>query len=228
MIPAGGPSSAHPSDAVVPITICHITEKLRTACSLCFFGSQDVSEITSMPLFLAQSDIGTVEEPTRTMLSGLLGKTMDNDIPVSCRFLFKECGNFRIVALADVHESEWETICCDIKGDDLRKQQGIISNTNYDNDACLKVESKSHHYKLAAWTRPTTINNKSVTDTDDTLLQLSEVHPLVLIAFLIWDHYRIALTSKFGLCVFETNKEMPKDILSTDSDFQSRLVDRLL
>ncbi|KAG0061638.1 hypothetical protein BGZ89_011294 [Linnemannia elongata] len=63
----------------------------------------------------------TVEEPTRAMLSGLLGKMMDKEVPVSCRFLFKERGNFRIVVLADGQESEWETICWDIKGDDLRK-----------------------------------------------------------------------------------------------------------
>lgn len=55
------------------------------------------------------------------MLSGLLGKMMDKEVPVSCRFLFKECGNFRIVVLADGQESERETICWDIKGDDLRK-----------------------------------------------------------------------------------------------------------
>ncbi|OAQ36724.1 hypothetical protein K457DRAFT_131905 [Linnemannia elongata AG-77] len=283
--PAGCPSSAHPSDAVVPLTIRHVSKKLHTAWSPCFFGSQDVNETTSMTLFPAHSDFEnllviidrrghgeiwdwinnkrvasmtvaqdsrmtsnsdlrrnlyfwgvqvnwTVEEPTRTISSELRGKMMDKDVAVNDRSLFRERGDFRIVALADGQESEWETIRWDIKGDDLRKQQDKISNTNYDNDACLKVESKSRHYETCTMGRthvsPTTTtttitNNKSVTDTDDTPMQQSEVHPLLFIAFLIWDHYRIALTSKFGLCVFDMNKEMPEDILSTDPGFQSRL-----
>ncbi|KAH7049581.1 hypothetical protein BKA57DRAFT_535269 [Linnemannia elongata] len=39
---------AHPSDAVVPMTIRHVTGKLKSTWSSCFFGSQDVSETISM------------------------------------------------------------------------------------------------------------------------------------------------------------------------------------
>lgn len=296
--PVGRPSSALPSDAVVPMTIRHVTENLHTAWSPCFFGSQDVSETTSMTLFPAHSDFEhllvivdrrghgeiwdwvnnkrvasltvaqdsrmtsnpdlrrnlyfwgvqvnwTVEEPTRTMSSELLGKMMDEDVAVEGRSLFRKHGDFRIVALADGQESEWETIRWDIREADLREQQAMVrsikgadlceqqtrvSNSNYDDDACLKVESRSRHYEACTMGRthvsPTTTtnnnNNKSVANTDDTPQQ-SEAHPLLFIAFLIWDHYRVSLTSKFGLCLFDMNKEMPEDILSTDPSFPSRL-----
>ncbi|KAF9125760.1 hypothetical protein BGX30_000314 [Mortierella sp. GBA39] len=297
--PAGRPSSASPSDAVVPMTIRYVTENLHTAWSPCFFGSQDVSETTSMTLFPAHSDFEhllvivdrrghgeiwdwvnnkrvasltvaqdsrmasnpdlrrnlyfwgvqvnwTVEEPTRTMSSKPLGKIMHENVAVDDRSLFRARGDFRIVALADGQESEWETIRWDIKEADLREQQAValsikeaglreqptrVCNTNYDNDGCLKVESRSRHYEACTMGRiyvsPTTTitnnNNKPATDTDDTPVQQSEAHPLLFIAFLIWDHYRIALTSKFGLCLFDMNKEMPEDILSTDPGFHSRL-----
>ncbi|KAG9072851.1 hypothetical protein KI688_000631 [Linnemannia hyalina] len=314
---AGRPSSASPSDAVVPMTIRYVTGNLHTAWSPCFFGSQDVSETTSMTLFPTHSDFEhllvivdrrghgeiwdwvnnkrvvsltvaqdsrmtsnpdlrrnlyfwgvqvnwTVEEPTRTMSSKPLGKIMHENVAVDGRSLFRARGDFRIVALADGQDSEWETIRWDIKEADLREQQAVarsikeaglreqqavarsikeaglreqptrVSNTNYDNDGCLKVESRSRHYEACTMgrtyvspTATTTIitnnNNKSVADTDSTPVQQSEAHPLLFIAFLIWDHYRIALTSQFGLCLFDMNKEMPEDILSTDPGFHSRL-----
>ncbi|KAF9550719.1 hypothetical protein EC957_012036 [Mortierella hygrophila] len=296
------PSSASPSDAVVPMTIRYVTENLHTAWSPCFFGSQDVSETTSMTLFPAHSDFEhllvivdrrghgeiwdwvnnkkvasltvaqdsrmkrnpdlrrnlyfwgvqvnwTVEEPTRTMSSKPLGKIMHENGAVDGRSLFRARGDFRIVALADGQESEWETIRWDIKETALREQQAVarsiketglreqptrVSNTDYDNDGYLKVESRSRHYEActmgrtyvsptATTTAITNNNNKSVADADDTPVQQSEAHPLLFIAFLIWDHYRIALTSKFGLCLFDMNKEMPEDILPTDHGFHSRL-----
>ncbi|KAF8948206.1 hypothetical protein BGZ47_006006 [Haplosporangium gracile] len=275
--PVGRPSNTPSSSAIVPVTIRHV-ERLHTAWSPCFFGSQDVSETTSMTLFPAHSDFEhllvivdrrghgeiwdwinnkrvasltiaqdsrltsnpdlrrnlyfwgvqvnwTVEEPTRTMSSGLLEKKVDEDV-VNGRSLFRKHGDFRIVALADGQESEWETIRWDIKEADLRDQQFKVRN---DDAASWEVKSRSRHYEACTmgWTHvtPPTTTTELAADANDTPMeeQQSEAHPLLFIAFLIWDHYRIALTSKFGLCLFDMNKEMPQDILASDPGFESRL-----
>lgn len=280
--PAGGPSTVPSSPVYVSTTIRHVTERLHTAWSPCFFGSYHVSETTSMTLFPAHSDFEhllviidrrghgeiwdwinnkrvaslivdqdsrmtsnpnlrrnlyfwgvqvnwTVEEPTRTISSGL-GKKMEVDVVDDGRSLFRKHGDFRIVALADGQESEWETIRWDIKEDDLRKQkkQQETGVCNDDDDTVWKVHSRSRHYEVCTMGQThVTSPAESVTDMEEVLMQeqqqQSETHPLLFIAFLIWDHYRVTLTSKFGLCLFDMNKEMPEDILATDPSFSSRL-----
>ncbi|KAG0278770.1 hypothetical protein BGZ95_003214 [Linnemannia exigua] len=158
----------------------------------------------------------TVEEPTSTISSGQ-GKI--NEVAVDGqRPFFREHGDFRIIALADGQESEWETIRWDIKGDDLKLQQkGDASKVEW------KVESRSRHYEACTMGEShISPIERPVGATDDTHKQQQQqlntptTHPLLFVAFLIWDHYRIVLTSRFGLCLFDMNKEMPEDVMTPD------------
>ncbi|KAG0294222.1 hypothetical protein BGZ97_005137 [Linnemannia gamsii] len=279
--PAGGLSTAPSSSAAVSSSIRHVTERLHTAWSPCFFGSYDVSETTSMTLFPAHSDFEhllviidrrghgevwdwinnkrvasliidqdsrmtnnpnlrrnlyfwgvqvnwAVEEPTRTMSSGL-EKKMEVDVVDDGRSLIRKHGDFRIVALADGRESEWETIRWDINEDILREKMEPRERRacNDAEDAGWEVKSSSRHYEVCTMGQThITSPVESVKDMEDVLMQeqkqQSETHPLLFIAFLIWDHYRVALTSRFSLCLFDMNKEMPEDILTTDPSSSSR------
>ncbi|KAG0199881.1 hypothetical protein BGX33_011349 [Mortierella sp. NVP41] len=154
----------------------------------------------------------TIEEPARTMSSGL-AKIEE----VQERSFFRKHGDFRIVALADGQDSEWETIRWNIKETDLREQQsGRLGEAGWE------VKSMNRHYEACTMGQTHVVPCGNLIGTDAMVVD-NEPQPLLFIAFLIWDHYRIALTSKFGLCLFDMNGEMPVDILTTDPAFRSRL-----
>ncbi|KAF9112486.1 hypothetical protein BGW39_004043, partial [Mortierella sp. 14UC] len=271
VFPASVPSSSPYTDAsgnasssslAVPTTIRHVTHRLHTPWSPCFFGSLEVSETTSMTLFPAHSEFEhllviidrrgqgeiwdwvnnqkvasltvakdsrmeahpamrqnlyfwgvqvnwTVEEPTRTMSSGQ-GKKSDVAGSEE-RSLVRKHGDFRIIALADGNESEWETIRWDIKGTDLKLQQkGDASKIGW------TVKSRGRHYERCTLGESHISPSVKSVDATTTTIPTPATHPLLFVAFLIWDHYRIALTSKFGLCLFDMNKEMPEDVMTLD------------
>ncbi|KAG0380337.1 hypothetical protein BGX24_008903 [Mortierella sp. AD032] len=186
----------------------------------------------------------TVEEPTSTISSGQ-GKRNDVDRQ---RCFFRKHGDFRIIALADGQESEWETIRWDIKGDDL-----VLQQEGDDSKAGWEVESKSRHYEACTmgeshispieksvgatddaykqqqqqFDTPATSATSATTTTTTTTAPTPNIHPLLFVAFLIWDHYRISLTSKFGLCLFDMNKELPEDKMAQDETHPSMWVTEL-
>ncbi|KAF9084981.1 hypothetical protein BGX29_002226 [Mortierella sp. GBA35] len=79
----------------------------------------------------------TIEEPARTISSGL-AKIEE----VQERSFFRKHSDFRIVALADGQDSEWETIRWNIKETDLREQQsGGLGEAGWE------VKSMNRHYE---------------------------------------------------------------------------------
>ncbi len=46
----------------------------------------------------------------------------------------------------------------------------------------------------------------------------------MFVAFLVWDHFRISLTLKFGLCIVDMDKEIEGDVLEDGIESPSQYV----
>ncbi|KAF9095121.1 hypothetical protein BGX27_001322 [Mortierella sp. AM989] len=117
-------------------------------------------------------------------------------------------GDFRVVAMADGNGTEWESSWWNIDEKQLRER------LNPSNETWI-IDSLSRHFERC--TRGSTYPlpqsyNESVT----CQLPGAGDNSLMFIAYLIWDHYRIALTAQYGICIFDMDKELPGDILSED------------
>ncbi|KAF9354418.1 hypothetical protein BGX34_011025 [Mortierella sp. NVP85] len=122
----------------------------------------------------------------------------------------RQHGDFRIVALADGQNKEWEVCWWHVSEQELRKE---LANDTPESGKRMSwvIESSSRHFEAATEfkTWPPRPQEKSEPGGN------GENH-LLFIAYLIWDHYRIALTSQYGLCLFDMNQELPGDILGTE------------
>ncbi|KAG0258278.1 hypothetical protein BG011_003392 [Mortierella polycephala] len=132
-------------------------------------------------------------------------------------------GDFRIVAMADGLNEEWETSWWHVGEQELRKRlQEVQDETLFQASATLttesKIESRSRHFEartLGTTRSPSELLHEMSRPSD-------EDHALLFVAYLVWDHYRIALTSEFGLCIFDMNKEMDDDILDGGDEKQGK------
>ncbi|KAF9181026.1 hypothetical protein BGZ50_005756 [Haplosporangium sp. Z 11] len=140
-------------------------------------------------------------------------------------------GDFRIVAMADGLNKEWETTWWHVDEQELRKRlrevqvarpksSSQVSATSIESKTepkfVPKIESYSRHFEtctLGTTRSPSVVPFKPV----ETPGPSSEGQALLFVAYLVYDHYRIALTSEFGLCIFDMNKEIDGDILDGDA-----------
>ncbi|KAF9914310.1 hypothetical protein BX616_008546 [Lobosporangium transversale] len=116
-------------------------------------------------------------------------------------------GDFRIVALADGQDKEWETSTWFVSEKELRKREEVLSNLQEgEKFESWELNAKYRYFQQSTLGRryipgasPETITSTS-----------SQVQELLFIAYLIWDHYRISLTSNNGICIFDMNQECGK------------------
>ncbi|KAG0202164.1 hypothetical protein BGX28_005245 [Mortierella sp. GBA30] len=129
-------------------------------------------------------------------------------------------GNFRVVALADGRDKEWETTWWHISELELRKT--LKQALDQDKSELLSfiprvIQSNSRHFEISTLG---TTQIPSPLSLDLSLRESSsgtgEEYHLLFVAYLIWDHYRIALTSRFGLCVVDMDQEQAGDVLDED------------
>ena len=124
----------------------------------------------------------------------------------------RQNGDFRIVALADGESTECETSWFHIDSKKLRKYSDLNYPINW------KIYATSRHFEYC--TRgvfskslqvPIISNQVQLMDIEQ---PQAEGNPLTFIAYLFWDHYRITLTSNYGICIFDLDRE-------TRSDFEA-------
>ncbi|KAG0304517.1 hypothetical protein BGZ98_005433 [Dissophora globulifera] len=134
---------------------------------------------------------------------------------------YRRNGDFRIVALADGRHKEWETCWWHISENTLRNRQ---------HNSCMILPSSRHFEQSTLGTAYTPSlpqrssassviipgHDQSASDRE------GEDNHVLFIAYLIWDHYRIALTSNYGLCMFDMNQEANGDCLESDQGEQLR------
>ena len=64
---------------------------------------------------------------------------------------------------------------------------------------------------------PTALSlNLSSTESEYNAGAAGEEYDLLFVAYLVWDHFRISLTSRFGLCIVDMDKEVEGDVQEDD------------
>ncbi|KAG0241364.1 hypothetical protein BGX31_001204 [Mortierella sp. GBA43] len=132
----------------------------------------------------------------------------------------RQHGDFRIVALADGQNKEWEVCWWHVGEQELRKQLVHVSEQLLREKPgqtplpghSWRIPSSSRHFEISTEFRTWPSSNSQ----QDPAPEESRDKHLMFIAYLIWDHYRIALTSQYGLCLFDMDQELPGDILETE------------
>ncbi|KAG9321381.1 hypothetical protein KVV02_002113 [Mortierella alpina] len=131
-------------------------------------------------------------------------------------------GDFRIVALADGQDREWETTWWHISENELRKalKQVLDQDTTGSTSppqTSWTIQSNCRHFEMSTLgtTRtPTGLSlNLSSTESESNAVPASEEYDVLFVAYLVWEHYRISLTSKFGLCIVDMDKEVEGDVV---------------
>ncbi|KAF8978313.1 hypothetical protein BGZ46_006611 [Entomortierella lignicola] len=135
----------------------------------------------------------------------------------------RACGDLRVVALSDGRDTEWETSWWNIDESKLRMR---LSLEHVQDAEPWIINSSSRHFEHCTRGMPylqhfPSENLKNQQQPQMQQLQLQQQGgdgnngaPLMFIAYLIWDHYRIALTSDYGICIFDMDQELSGDILS--------------
>ncbi|KAF8951555.1 hypothetical protein CPC16_004435 [Podila verticillata] len=152
-------------------------------------------------------------------------------------------GDFRVVTMADGADKEWESCWWHVKGSILRKYLGNSneSTTTSDPKSTLDQEAferligySSRHYE--SWTLGRAVKPRErqrimpptnmfgqpshasipygVASTPDQPSR-PDKH-LLFIAYLVWEHYRISLTSQYGLCLVDMDQETTGDYLGDE------------
>ncbi|KAF9429250.1 hypothetical protein BGZ76_001596 [Entomortierella beljakovae] len=150
-----------------------------------------------------------------------------NSIPLSLGSSRRSRGDFRVVALADGENTEWESCYWHIDEMDLRKFSEVV----YEPEAApWTIESTSCHFEQSTYgvicTENSVLENSSTLPEETTqpmdIDPSASIQALTFIAYLIWDHYRIAITSQYGITIFDMDKEKSEDILSLSSNCSSQ------
>ncbi|KAF9945251.1 hypothetical protein BGZ70_003945 [Mortierella alpina] len=135
---------------------------------------------------------------------------------------FRKHGDFRLVALADGQDREWETTWWHISEQELRKalEQVLDQDNNsstFPVQTSWTIRSNSRHFEtstLGTTRTPTALSlTLFSTDCESNARPTSEEYDLLFVAYLVWDHFRISLTSRFGLCIVDMDKEVEGDVL---------------
>ncbi|CAO3573039.1 unnamed protein product [Mortierella alpina] len=135
---------------------------------------------------------------------------------------FRKHGDFRVVALADGQDREWETTWWHIPEQALRKTlEQVLKQDNSSSTSPVQtswtIRSNSRHFEsstLGTTRTPTALSlNLSFTECEFNARPTSEEYDLLFVAYLIWDHFRISLTSRFGLCIVDMDKEVEGDVV---------------
>ncbi|KAF9572141.1 hypothetical protein EC968_010227 [Mortierella alpina] len=138
---------------------------------------------------------------------------------------FRKHGDFRIVALADGQDREWETTWWHVSEKELRKALKQVSEQD-DSTSPLQnswtILSNSRHFEtstLGTTRTPTALSiNLSSTESESNAGLAGEEYDLLFVAYLVWDHFRISLTSRFGLCIVDMDKEVEGDVFEDDNN----------
>ncbi|KAG0334637.1 hypothetical protein BG004_000327 [Podila humilis] len=152
--------------------------------------------------------------------------------------------DFRVLTMADGSGKEWESSFWHVQGAVLQRCLGAqevesewLSSTFIWPSSTLSttIEDSAHtsvpvvgcsgrHYE--SWTlggaviskpaQHTTPSTLSTTTTENDQSRLRPENHLLFIAFLVWDHYRISLTSQYGLCLVDLDQELVGDYQGED------------
>ncbi|KAF9957791.1 hypothetical protein BGZ72_001366 [Mortierella alpina] len=155
-----------------------------------------------------------VEEPA--------GEECGSRNPLVLAHSFRKRGDFRIVALADGQDREWETTWWHISEQELRKalKQALDQDNNLPLENSWTIPSQCRHFEtstLGTTHIPTALSlNLSSTESESSAGAAGEEYDLLFVAYLVWDHFRISLTSRFGLCIVDMDKEVEGDVQEDD------------
>ncbi|KAF9343241.1 hypothetical protein BGX26_006047, partial [Mortierella sp. AD094] len=142
-------------------------------------------------------------------------------------------GDFRVLALSDGTSTEWENCWWNISEKKLREHLSqvpapiatgqtrvhLTSELVFSSIAKIwTIESLNRHFEYC--TRGVVYRQHNSSAETPSCQQPETVGvpgtPLMFIAYLVWDHYRIALTAKYGICIFDMDQEASCDILNDD------------
>ncbi|KAF8933600.1 hypothetical protein BGZ58_006240 [Dissophora ornata] len=148
-------------------------------------------------------------------------KDLQSPMPFTCAGSRKH-GDYRILALADGNDKEWETCWWQVNEQTLREHQDPRSCQNGVRASTWIIPPSNRHFEQTTMGKlfpspslPTAATNGSRgelgtgTDAEQNLL---------FVAYLIWDHYRVALTSQYGLCMFDMDQEPAGDIMNENQE----------
>ncbi|KAF9289068.1 hypothetical protein BGZ68_010114 [Mortierella alpina] len=190
---------------------------------IAFFGIRSTASQTVLltsPLFGAPGKaMSNPPKTDRSMIKfDVLGdRTTGHSLETSCLALFPPQSDFEnLVVIMDPQGRgeiwDWMNIkkvaTLEIAGVERRQKQ---------DQGIWTIQSNCRHFEtstLGTTRKPIALAlTLCSTESESNAGATSEEYDLLFVAYLVWDHFRISLTSRFGLCIVDMDKEVEGDVL---------------